>query len=203
LTEEERAVCKRLRQARHFFGLSQAAFAEQIGISRDSLASYEVERAPVPFEVAVLAQFKFKLSFKWLATGEGHVTQDYDNLPVELLLRPPSDMPFATAYSLHLKEALERELERKTREHQQASTLSAARAKRARAALVNMASFWADSLSNTDVEEFLNFIWAVGESYRTNRSETVLHWARRSGSKAPSDPMELFRFRQPRSKRSS
>lgn len=62
-------ICNRLREARRETRLSQAAFAEILGIHRDRLATYEHARVPVRAGVALMAARHARVSLRWLAEG--------------------------------------------------------------------------------------------------------------------------------------
>ena len=49
----EREICARLREARIGLRLTQEEFANQVGIERERLASYEDARAPLRTELAL------------------------------------------------------------------------------------------------------------------------------------------------------
>jgi transcriptional regulator with XRE-family HTH domain len=69
LPDRERAVCARLREVRQHLRFTQAEFAEQIGISRERLASYEDARAPLRLDCGLKICRQFLVSEKWLADG--------------------------------------------------------------------------------------------------------------------------------------
>jgi DNA-binding XRE family transcriptional regulator len=69
LPEQERAICARLREVRQYLRLTQTEFAAQIGLTRESLASYEDARAPLRFHVGLTVCRQFLVSEKWLAHG--------------------------------------------------------------------------------------------------------------------------------------
>jgi len=59
----------RLNDARESLGFTQAEFANQIGITRDRLATYEDGRTPLRCDVALKACRHFFISEFWLASG--------------------------------------------------------------------------------------------------------------------------------------
>lgn len=71
LTDEESAVCRRLKCARVVSGLIQADLAERVGITRVRLASYEQKRAPLRADIALRVCSELGINEEWLATGEG------------------------------------------------------------------------------------------------------------------------------------
>lgn len=78
---------ERIKKCRRVLGLSQADFANKIGISRITLARYESgERQP---DAGVLLQISriFKISIDWLLTGQGEmfIKQEERNEAQELL----------------------------------------------------------------------------------------------------------------------
>jgi len=71
MNETERAICARLRKFRESIQWPQAAFAEEIGLSRDQLAGIEYCRTPLKLGVARKLSRIFDLNINWLVTGEG------------------------------------------------------------------------------------------------------------------------------------
>jgi transcriptional regulator with XRE-family HTH domain len=96
--EREDDILGRLKEAREFLRLSQKEFAEQIGISRERLASYESGRARLRCDVALRMCRHFFISELWLATGQlspagerrfGRLGDDLDaRLSMSLFTRP-------------------------------------------------------------------------------------------------------------------
>lgn len=70
LVPEDLGVCARLREIRDWLGVSQKAFAEQAGLKRERLASYENQRVAVPCEVGLRICRTWIVSEEWLATGK-------------------------------------------------------------------------------------------------------------------------------------
>ena len=69
LPDRELEIVGRLKEAREFLRFTQKEFAEQIGITRQRLASYEEGRARLRWEIALRACRQFFISEFWLATG--------------------------------------------------------------------------------------------------------------------------------------
>lgn len=65
-----RAVGKRLRELRGF-EMTQAQFAEELGISQSQLSKYERGAAVLPGDVLFFVKKRFGVSIDWLLTGEG------------------------------------------------------------------------------------------------------------------------------------
>lgn len=98
----EAAVCKRLKEVRTTLRLAQSEFADQVGVSRVRLASYEEERAPLRFDLALKICRQFCISEKWLATGEGSARECYDLASDPAAHLPTIDTPYGQAYDSHL-----------------------------------------------------------------------------------------------------
>lgn len=105
--ERERQVCRRLREARERLRLSQAEFAEQVGINRPRLASYEEERAPLRFDLGLRICRQFILSEKWLATGKGDTRLLMDLTADHSTNKIPPDTSFGKAFDEVLGERYE------------------------------------------------------------------------------------------------
>jgi transcriptional regulator with XRE-family HTH domain len=74
-TAAKHATGERLRLARAATGLSQASFADQIGISRPSYISYENGyREPSPDCVRAISR-EFQISIEWLYDGQSAVPE--------------------------------------------------------------------------------------------------------------------------------
>lgn len=71
LPEEERAIGRRVRDARKRGGLSQAKLAILVSLTRDQLANIEVGRTALRFETAWNLCSELRLNPLWLASGEG------------------------------------------------------------------------------------------------------------------------------------
>jgi transcriptional regulator with XRE-family HTH domain len=69
LTEREKAICLRVREARNVAGVSQELLAVHLGIPRDRLATYEKGRAPIKFDMGLRICRDLIISEEWLATG--------------------------------------------------------------------------------------------------------------------------------------
>ena len=54
-------------------GLSQAAFANEIGIAEHKVKSIEIGKTKISVEIALIVEEKFNYSFKWILTGIGEV----------------------------------------------------------------------------------------------------------------------------------
>ena len=73
-------------EVRNCLRLTQTEFAEQILISRESLASYEDARVPLKVGLALKICRQFIISEEWLATGFGHFQDVF-------IKKTPFDMP--------------------------------------------------------------------------------------------------------------
>jgi transcriptional regulator with XRE-family HTH domain len=71
LPDRERVICARLRSFRELhLGMSRVAVARRLGIDSSRLASYELGRVPLRFEVFLAVHRQYFLNPVWLATGE-------------------------------------------------------------------------------------------------------------------------------------
>lgn len=69
--EREKAIGRRLREARERHGLHRTALAVRLGIGTERLASYESGRAPVPWVVGERFCDALFVGQTWLVTGNG------------------------------------------------------------------------------------------------------------------------------------
>lgn len=107
LSEEERGICNRLKTFRTLIGLSQAEFAQLVGLDARLYASYEYERSRLNYPSAwkILNAFRL-LNPKWLATGQGiafEIRFSHYPAPEGFGLRAP----FSVVYALRLKREIE------------------------------------------------------------------------------------------------
>lgn len=70
-SEVQRAVSQRLREERETERFTQYELADEIGVTRATLASFEQGHNPVSFAVGFEVCRRLDLSPRWLATGEG------------------------------------------------------------------------------------------------------------------------------------
>ena len=83
MTDLERDICARVKTVRESINWSQAAFAEQLGITRDQLASIECGRTPLRYDIAWRLRQSFGISLRWLDEGWGFPDSlAHDNLPI-------------------------------------------------------------------------------------------------------------------------
>jgi transcriptional regulator with XRE-family HTH domain len=83
MTDWERAICARLKTIREAIRWSQSAFAEQLGISKDQLASIEYGRTPLRYDIAWRLRQGFGISLRWLEEGVGIADHaEHDALPM-------------------------------------------------------------------------------------------------------------------------
>lgn len=74
------SVGPRIRQVRKAYGLTQQAFADQLGLKQNTIATYEIEKT-TPSERTLLDICRvFHVHENWLRTGQG-----------DMLLSPPSN----------------------------------------------------------------------------------------------------------------
>lgn len=98
LPQRELQIAKRLREVRETLSLSQTEFANQIGISRERLASYEVARVPLRYDIALRLCRQFIIGEKWLATGQGNPREIMDLRHEPITSKIPADSPFSKAF---------------------------------------------------------------------------------------------------------
>lgn len=66
----------RIRQIRHNAGLTQQEFAKRIGVSRNTIASYETS-VRVPIEAIIVSMCReFDVNENWMRTGEGSIYRE-------------------------------------------------------------------------------------------------------------------------------
>ena len=110
LSERECAICDRLRLAREKLGLTQAEFARQIGLTRESLINYEYRKAPLKCGFALRLCRQFLINEKWLATGEGRFHQCHDMYSLPASTAISKGELFSAAYDSLLKHEIEMRL---------------------------------------------------------------------------------------------
>ena len=83
-TQREMEIGRRVQQAREYINWPQPAFAAELDISRDRLASFEYGRTPLRFAVGYRLCHIFDVNPEWLANGEGEMKsgQVVPNLPL-------------------------------------------------------------------------------------------------------------------------
>jgi transcriptional regulator with XRE-family HTH domain len=87
----ERAICARVKTVRESINWSQAAFAAQLGITRDKLASIEYGRTPLRYEIAWRLRHAFGISLRWLDDGFNFPdNSERDNLPIPVATGLPA-----------------------------------------------------------------------------------------------------------------
>jgi len=65
-----KALGRRLRELRGF-DLTQAEFAQELGVSQSQLSKYERGVAAPPADILFFVKKRFRVSIDWLLTGEG------------------------------------------------------------------------------------------------------------------------------------
>ncbi len=101
LPKREFEICSRLKEIREELHLGQKEFGQQVGMTRERIASYEAARAPLRYDLALKICRQFIISEKWLAIGKGDKRSCMD-----LTTENPSDlvridMPFGAAYDAY------------------------------------------------------------------------------------------------------
>jgi transcriptional regulator with XRE-family HTH domain len=106
LPKEEMEIGKRLRLFRQMLKIPRTAFALDIGISGERLASYESGRARLRYETFRALNAKYYIVPTWLATGTGiaRASIPFDDAVFEGSIDPKR--PFSEVYSSVLDGAL-------------------------------------------------------------------------------------------------
>jgi DNA-binding transcriptional regulator YiaG len=100
--QREKEICQRLREIRLALKFSQVVFAEFLAINSPKLASYELGRVPIRFDVAITAAEIGKVSLWWLA--EGIEPKFWPALlPPELIGQIQNNPVFSVCYDTILK----------------------------------------------------------------------------------------------------
>src|SRR5580658_868816 len=73
VTAREKEVARRVQQAREHINWPQPAFAAELDISRDRLASVEYARTPLRFMDGYRICMVFDINPEWLANGTGEM----------------------------------------------------------------------------------------------------------------------------------
>jgi transcriptional regulator with XRE-family HTH domain len=105
--KSEADVGRRLKDARERLALTQQAFADQLGITKKRLASYEELRVGLRYDLALRICRQFIISEKWLATGKGNWRALMDLSSDPVVNRVAIDEPFRRAYTTHLSSVYE------------------------------------------------------------------------------------------------
>ncbi len=69
ITDEEKAVCARFREARKSAGFSSAELARRVGVDGARIRNYEAGSNPFPFWIGQLIAEETAFCQRWLATG--------------------------------------------------------------------------------------------------------------------------------------
>jgi len=67
---------ERLKLLRKTLGLSQAQFAQRLGVSKDLISKYEQGRRVIPDKTLRLISKTFGVSYQWLKTGKGEIWEE-------------------------------------------------------------------------------------------------------------------------------
>lgn len=86
-------IAQRVKQLRKTLKLSQPAFGEKLGVSKDVIANIELERAPIKELMLKMICKTFNVNLLWLEKGEGEMFLDVpdtilDDLAIEFDLSP-------------------------------------------------------------------------------------------------------------------
>ena len=78
---------ERLKTIRKSMSLTQRQFAEQIGVSRDVVASWEIGRVQPSEAIVRLISKECAISYAWLKYGEGEMADPKEAAGTEKLMR--------------------------------------------------------------------------------------------------------------------
>ena len=67
---------ERIKEIRKTLGLTQQAFADKIGVKRNTVALYELGESGISDSVIKLICREFHINEAWLRTGEGEMQKD-------------------------------------------------------------------------------------------------------------------------------
>lgn len=67
---------ERIKEIRKKFGLTQQAFADKIGVKRNTVALYEIGDSGISDSVIKLICREFHINETWLRTGEGEMQKE-------------------------------------------------------------------------------------------------------------------------------
>lgn len=98
-------MCSRVRLFREKAGWPQAAFAYELSVSRNKLASIEYSRTPLRYDLAKAFCERFNVSQAWLAEGVGEPSPRI-HFDVSIERQIPNRILFTQAYERMLKPRL-------------------------------------------------------------------------------------------------
>ena len=188
-------VGRRLAEIRSAFNLSQRALATELGIKKSRLGSYEEERAPIPFDIAMRICRRFLISAKWLATGRGDKQQYID---VHLHQPGYGETPFQEVYSAKLADVYDSETKRLQPGEISFVPLQSDSVETLKNAVARVIDLWISRLDQESVPDFMFWIirnvsgygmhFQRSRSQRTTRVEVAQPVVvRHDGSREPFD----------------
>lgn len=74
----------RIKKIRANAGLTQEQFAEKLGLKRNTIATYESGKEPMPTVIVSICR-EFNINRKWLETGDGEMYKQSDIILDEYL----------------------------------------------------------------------------------------------------------------------
>jgi transcriptional regulator with XRE-family HTH domain len=98
VTAREKEVARRVQQAREHINWPQPAFAAELDISRDRLASVEYARTPLRFSDGYRICMVFDINPEWLANGTGDMRSNLLTPDLPLPEGFPARAMFTTVY---------------------------------------------------------------------------------------------------------
>lgn len=113
LSDHDVSICLRIKDAREALGLTQEGCAAEIGLPKSQLANYELCRAAVKAQFAMVFCETLIISEKWLATGRGSMRKllclpfflEFNGVEIR------GADTFSGVYAAKLKEHLDRAVE--------------------------------------------------------------------------------------------
>ncbi len=152
--------------------MSRTAIASEVGLTAESYANYELERAPVRYGLIYKLTQHFPLNPGWLATGDGPKDLQVHLPPAAEIGSSPREL-FSAAFT----DTLAKKIQRETEEFFEGSLLNFARVvslprsmpinarRRAilRESVTKQVAAWIDELPDSELVEFINRVVAFAD----------------------------------------
>lgn len=165
LPKKERAICKRLKEARVHLGLTQQQVADAVHITRSKLASYETMRQPVRHCFALFFSLHYGIDLGWLATGSGAMVPAKE-IPIKRSAVVPIRMRLSTAYSqFYLKQGMPGTAASHRHE------ASKAEVEKSRKLIDSLAKYWAKTIRDNEVVEFAEYIMRATADFKAQKEK--------------------------------
>jgi len=104
LPTEEIEICKRVRTVRQAARLSRPVFGRFLALDSSKLANIENFRVPVDYITGAMVCRIFRVSPRWLVTGEGPPTLVLPQKVFDPVAAMSARTPFSAFYASHLRE---------------------------------------------------------------------------------------------------